>query len=203
MYIFGSSGKQGNGLNIAGSEYVIPVVFNINGCGFVGLDTGMIYGNYVQGVTINQSNFTHVQTGISVPSGEIKLDQLAVKNSQIEAAYAGINLASGVPSTIVMGTLFIVDNGANGIVLDGCANCQFVGNSFASGGDSPSDGVAIIGSVSPSTLTGNTFTGMSNGIFIGASGAGANIQSNAYSGNTTDVGSLAPASANIIGGGSK
>ncbi|MBH9645037.1 hypothetical protein [Burkholderia vietnamiensis] len=189
-YFFGSSTKLGTGVNLFGTASAIPVVFNFHSSAFVDMQTGIVYGTYVQGVTVSQSNFTHVQNGIVSNASESGLDQLTVSNSQFEASSNGILESTGIAGTIISNNLFIVDDGANGVNLSGCANCQIVGNAFASGGGTPNDGISITGAALPTVVTGNTFQSMTNGVFMNASGHGVTVIGNGYKSNSTNVGNL-------------
>jgi hypothetical protein len=206
-YIMGASSGAGYGVNLNGTSSLPSVVYNFFGGSYTTLADGIVYGPYVQGLQVTSTNFTNDAIGIDVPAGEIGLDELSVTNSQFSTLTAGvgINVASGVAATIISNSLFIVhdDSSANGIIVAGCAYCQFTGNSFASSSASvrANTGLSFTGTETPTVVTGNSFNGFTDGIFISTLGTGVNVQSNAYNSNGTNVGNLG--SGNTIGGGSQ
>ena len=74
----------GIGVNMVGRPGVgqqYALVFNYDDCNFMGLETGIYYNQYTQGVSVSNTNFGGVD-GIYVPSGIQGPDQLLVNNCQ-------------------------------------------------------------------------------------------------------------------------
>lgn len=200
-----STYTHGNGVNIFGASLVIPVAFNFIGNNFLGLNQAIIYGNYAQGFTIHQCNFTYGVQGIIAPNGESGLDQLVVSDSQFGYLTGNaIVTASGVPNTQLIGNLFIEPNNANAINLQIAGLFSILGNTFAAVSGSPSGNAAIsIGTTVnswPGVISGNVFKDQAAySIQLQAASNHVNVQSNVY------VTSPAPSNAgtsNTIGGGS-
>jgi hypothetical protein len=111
---FDSYGGQssGNGIVLSGgNRYTAPVVFNFSGCNFQWLANGILIESYVQGVNVDQSNFTGNAAGIGVPGGETGLDQLTVTGSQFNNVN-GILVLSPLPGLTSTNNLFLgMDSG--------------------------------------------------------------------------------------------
>ncbi len=196
--------SRGQGLVIAGTAGTPPVVFNVSGASFDYLQAGIVYGNYVQGLTVAQSNFTGDTYGIFVPPNRQNLDQLAVSDSQFNCALAGVYVGSYLSNTLFTANLFIVPNTGIGIALPAAYLYSAVGNAFNDG--SPTNtrmrpiGIEVGASSGGGTITGNLFNSMTTAILLDAQSTGANVQSNDYSGNTTAV--KDEGHGNRVGGGS-
>jgi hypothetical protein len=200
-----STSAHGSGVNVFGASLVIPVVFNFIACNFLGLNQGVIYGNFAQGFAFSQCNFTFGVNGIIAPNGLTGLDQLVVANSQFGYLTGnGIVTASGVPNTQILGCLFIEPDNSNGINLQIAGLFSIIGNTFAAVSASPSGNAAIsIGTTVnswPGVISGNVFKDQAAfSIQLLAASNHVNVQSNVY------VTSPAPSNAgvsNTIGGGS-
>lgn len=195
----------GTGLVVTGSASLPPVVFNVTGCTLNNLSTGFYYGNYVQGVTIAQSNFTYVTNSILVPSSQTNLDQLTVVGNQFGMppnASAGVSINTWVPFTMISNNLFFINGTDSGVV--GISGLMTItGNSFHGDGAGSANGVVITStnSTNASVVTGNAFNSLASGIFLQAASKSMNVQSNAYSSNTTNV--TNSGTGNTIGGGSQ
>lgn len=204
---FGSNADAGIGVLLSSISGAYPgAVYNFQSCFFNFINYGIDYGNYVQGVTVNQCNFTGAQQGIVALAGLSALDQLVVTNSQFECSINGILTATIIPNTQIMGCLFIVGLAANGtgINLQTGGAFSIVGNCFNPlGTPTSATGVSVgaTGSSLPGVITGNVFYGMSNaGIVLGASSNHVNVQSNVYVSNGTNISNSG--ASNTLGGGS-
>ncbi len=197
----GTSSFEGCGVYLKGSSAVIPVVFNFTGCTFNYCSKGIIYGNYVEGVTVSQCNFL-ATCGISAPANLLNLDQLAVIGSQFNCTSAGIVLNTCVPNTLIQNNLFIIPASAVGIQLNSSGLFSIVGNAFNQGNNpSANNGIVVAGSVFPGIITGNAIEGMlGSGIWLKSTSNNVNVQSNVYSGNKTNV--TNSGTSNKVGGGS-
>ena len=184
----GASGysTHGTGINIAATS--IATVFNISSSWFNFLNIGVVYGNKIQGLTVNQSNFTGGNIGIDVPVSETAITQLAVSNSQFNVASFGIADASGVTGSVFVNNDFIIPEatGGVGMSLIGSVTDSITGNTF---GCFPSNaagvGVALAGSLY--TLTGNAFVGCNTGLDIKPAGTVVGVVGNLFEGNATGI----------------
>jgi hypothetical protein len=202
---WGSGTRDGEGIIAQGTVTTPPVVFNIIGCTFDTLNVGFNYGNYVQGVTINQSNFTGCGTGIFCASSLAGLDELIVSNSQFECYTNAISINTLLENCLFIGNLFLVGivNNGSGIDLGVSGQFSIIGNSFNPQSVSTTGNVGIVingyGGL-PGVITGNVIEGMNVGIALLSGAQYVNVQSNAYARNTTNVSNAG--SNNTIGGGS-
>lgn len=197
------SPPQGIGVQVAGTALLPPVVFNLTDCTLNNLQFGFVYGNYVQGVTISQSNFTFDTTGVFVPGSLTGLDQLVITASQFgmpSSASTGVSLNSWVPFTMISNNLFFV-NGTDSGVFGMSGLLTVTGNTFHGNG-AAANGVVInsTNAGNASIIAGNVFNGLGSGVFLQAGSSLVNVQSNAYSSNTANV--TNSGTGNTIGGGS-
>jgi hypothetical protein len=191
------------GVILNGTATALGVVYNFQGCTFNYLGVGIYYAAYVQGVTVNQSNFSGDTDGIVVPSGQAGLDQLNVTNSQFNTYNNGILTESNVGAIMIANNFFLVHNSSNGITLTNYGLFSIVGNTFnpAVGSPSATQGIVIDSWASSSgVITGNGIQQMTNAINLGGASKSVNVQSNAYYLNSTNV--VNSGAGNTIGGGS-
>ena len=209
---YGPSGTppvNGIGLYIVGSSSVVPVQFNIYGGVFNNLSAGIIYGDYVQGITVTASNFVYCNNGILVPSGlHANLYQLSVVNSQFGSYASDISILTWVPYTTIIGNVFNVSNNAAGVFMAQSYDFIISGNVFITTQASPTNVQAV--SITASNgigglITNNTFNNFKNSggyaVLLGASTSGINVQSNFYVNNATNVSNSG--TGNTVGGGSQ
>lgn len=194
----------GVGLVVTGSASLPPVVFNLTSCTLNNLSIGFYYGNYVQGVTIAQSNFTYVTNSILVPASQTNLDQLTIIGNQFGMppnASAGVSINTWVPFTMISNNLFFI-NGTDSGVIGISGLMSITGNTFHGDGAGSANGVVIssTNSTNASVITGNAFNSLASGVFLQAASKSVNVQSNAYSSNTTNVSNSG--TGNTISGGS-
>jgi hypothetical protein len=207
--IFGPSAVGGSGVSLNGASAAATTVFNFHSCVFNYLTTGISYGTYVQGVTVNQSNFTGGAIGINVAASESGLDQLAVTGSQFENTSVGISASSYVPDSLIENNLFIVPAGAIAVQLSTSGLFSMVGNSIHGLSTSSTNGFVIANSQFGGAITGNSIYNVGTGIYLQSTSNGVNVQSNVYHGNSANVvnsgGAVCPATAsgNCLGGGSE
>lgn len=194
------------GVLLTGSSTALGVVYNFSGCTFNFIGIGIQYAQWIQGVTVSQSNFTGGTQGIVVPASQPGLDELLVWGNQFNVTGNGVLDETGIESTQIFGNIFLVPNGANGVQLFAAGNSIIQGNTFEPANPSPSanNGLVISGTVNnwPVIVTGNSFLQMAgDGIQLGSGSRNVNVQSNVYSGNGTNV--LNAGTGNTIGGGSQ
>jgi len=120
--------------NSAASPYMSGIVYNFVSCGFYGCGYGISYGSYVQGVTVNQCNFTNGSVGILVSSGVSgSLSQLTVSNCQFGVAATALDITGAINEVIVCNNLIIQQSGAVAINFTAASSFNtFTGNVFPS-----------------------------------------------------------------------
>lgn len=187
--IFGNGGV-GNGINLFGSNTAIPVVFNLSNCTINATNVGLAYGNNVQGVTVNQSNFTGNQYGIYAPAGESGLDQLSVTGSQFNNFSGNINLNTEIQNTNITNNLFLVQPNTFSIYMPKTAMFAIIGNTFeqATGTITGTNGITTFGwQYGGGIITGNGFYNLVTGVWIQAGSQNVNVQGNVYYGTSNHV----------------
>ena len=202
--LVGNLTAAGLGIVIHGSATIIPVEFNLNGCSFYGLSQGFQYGNYVQGVTVNQCNFTNCTYGINIPASLTNLAQLTVTGSQFNCSANGIQILTNPgPGILILGNLFLVPDNAIAIAYSQAGLYSIIGNSFFPGTTSAilTTGIDIVSTSAVGVISGNTFYKMTSiAIALNTGTTSVNIQSNAYQLNGTNI--VNNGSGNTLGGGS-
>lgn len=180
------------------------IYHNIYGGIFNGLSTGVEYGSYAQGLTINQCNMQNTTTGVYTPPGATGLlSQLQVANSQLACFGNNIFINTNIGNIMVVNNDIFSHGGNSGVFIVSPEGYSITGNNIAADGTSNCIGVAIGAPYVPGqqgTVVGNVFTGLNVGVLLQAGSSGNNIQSNVYPGCNTQVSNLG--SGNTIGGGS-
>jgi hypothetical protein len=180
-----------------------PIVFNFQGCQFNELSQGIYYGQNVQGVTVNQSNFTNDSNGIWVPSGITGTDQLSVSGSQFNTFSEGIGMNSAVIQTSIVNNLFLIEANSTGIYFNSYSQSLVVGNNFGCQSTTGTNAVTFVTRSALSALvTGNTFVQCATGINLTSTSTNVNVQSNSYNSNTNNVVNSC-SSGCTVGGGSQ
>lgn len=184
-----ATATHGTGLNLTGNT-IGSIVYNIQASTFDYLAVGIEYGTHIQGVTINQSNFTNGGTAIHIASGfsGLVIDQLAITNCQF--AISGYVLES----LSELGNINISNNlmgqfGASAI-YGNMQNVAITGNTFI--GVSTTDGKKVIditgaGSQPTGIISGNNFVSSETAIFLDTTTNSWTIGPNEYSNIGTQV----------------
>lgn len=191
----------GTGVSIQGTAAVVPVVFNFLGSTFNGLNIGIVYGTYAQGVSINQCNFTGGSYGV-VTQGTL-LDQFNCYGSQFNVGTVGIQQTNYAPQSMISNNLFIVPNAGTGISFTASLEFNIIGNNFISMTPTTNNGIVVAGTVAApgGLITGNTFVGFTgSAIFLQSTSNHINVQSNIYASNAANV--TNSGTSNTVGGGS-
>ena len=179
----------GSGISLSGNASASPffsIVHNISKSGFFECADGVVYGTYLQGVTVSQCNFTNGITGISIPTGT-GAAQLAVVASQFNCTGNQIDAIAPIAQLLISSSLFYVPANSAGIAItsNGLLS-SIVGNSFSGSSAAASYGIDVTGPYTNSVIIGNTFYLLTVGInLIGASSF--NVQANVYDGCGTNV----------------
>jgi hypothetical protein len=159
-------GTGGTGIHLTGNPSVSPnyeIVINVQQSGFYNNGIGISYDSYVQGLAVDNCNFTNGVVGIHAPSTATGvLAQLSVCNSQFNCTADTIRLEVALNPVNISNTVFFCTSGAAGINLGGSLNVSITGCSFVpvTGGA----GTGIIGTASFVAITGNTFDDLSVGV---------------------------------------
>jgi hypothetical protein len=207
VYVSGGSSFSGTAVQLGSTNPPNGIVYNFNACTFNFVGYGIVYGNNIQGVTVNASNFD-TNIGIYVPSGESGLDQLAVVNSQFGIGVAsgiGISVNSFLPNVQLSNNLFIIPGTGTGVSLSNTGLFSIVGNSFNQGsGVTAINGISVANTngTNPGIITGNIFFGMVGGsaVALFSTANHVNVQSNVYLGNGTNVSNGCSATCTVGGG---
>ena len=160
----GGSGYStvGAGVYLLGSttHAFYGVVYNFLGCLFNYLGNGVIYGDYIQGVTLNQCNFTGGGNGVTSLAGEAGLlDQMSMTGCQVNVASGGVNLVTETSAVTLTSNLFIIPPGGYAISMNSNA-FSIVGNAFTGEDSASSIGVSITYGTA-GTIDGNSFSNLS------------------------------------------
>jgi hypothetical protein len=185
--IFGSSAAQGNGIALLGlpASSTYAVQFNVAKSTFESLNAGIIYGSFVQGLTVDQTNFTACNNGIISPAAQGGvLAQLAVTNSQFapNAGGNGIATLTAIVETQIANCLFIVlGANANGINLAANNHFTITGNEITAGNVSGTTGIIVGPSLTGGygTISGNDIFGFGTGMSFSSGSKNVSCRGNA------------------------
>jgi hypothetical protein len=182
------------------------VQYNVAKSTFESLNQGITYGSFVQGVTVDQCNFTGSNQGIiSLSSQTGTLAQLAVTNSQfgITANSAGLVTLTPIVETQIANNLFIaLGSNATAINLSQNAHFTITGNEITSSTVTGTGGILIgtSGGGSRGNITGNDIFGFGTGISLQSGAININVQSNTLTGNTTSINNASASTGMFIAG---
>lgn len=195
----------GNGVVLQGTALLPPVIFNFIGCNFQYLNNSIYYGDYVQGVTVTNSNFNGVLYGIVSSATTNDKSELIVSCSQFNMRGAAVFCQSLIPVMTFANNFVFINFSSIGVAQTVAGLFTITGNCFTAGVSMTSStvGVQITATSSswPGVITGNCFLNiMGTAVVLGASSTGVNLQSNAYHGNGSNLNNTG--SGNTIGGGS-
>ncbi|WP_155640647.1 beta strand repeat-containing protein [Burkholderia pseudomultivorans] len=198
----------GTGVNIIGTANAQGVQYQFVGNIIQYVGTGLVYSNYVQGVTIAQTNFTGDNFGVFVNTPAQGQDQLTITGSQFNCANIGIYDKVGIAGLSIYGNYIIVPyttgSTATGIQLASVFGAAITSNVIQRIGSSNTNTNGIIvqgaGSIS-GVITGNVLANLFTGIWLTSASSNINVQSNAYTGNTNSN-VLNQGTGNTVGGGS-
>lgn len=171
------------------SPEVISVIMNFTGCDFLFLAECVTYGDYIQGMTLSQTNMTSCSVGIHQPAGAgvtVIGAQLALNNCQFGTSVSAIFLEGAIGDVLINGTLFYA-NQANNVCLlfaVGSAVVRFaiIGNEMEGNGSAGSQGIVLNGADSQGTIQGNAMFGLITGISSNSAVSAVAITGNEISG---------------------
>lgn len=194
---WGSGTNQGIGISVASTASPgYGVIYNITNSYFYVLNEGILYGDYIQGMTVQGCNFTVGNNGIvSIPNPAGVLAELSVVNSQFGLTAtnsAGINLLGPVETSNINNNYFLIPP-TNGIGVSGAkwggggiTNNFFGVQTTARGGQTA---IFIENSIagSPTTITGNQFLDQTTAVDLLNTSNDVTVGINAYDGNSNKV----------------
>jgi hypothetical protein len=209
MNIFGSA----TGISLVGNPNLAPgaqFLYNVINSNFWYTGVGLLYGGYIQGVTVNQCNFTNGTVGIQTvaypgPGGAPALysgQQLAVSNSQFNTSQSLISTPQQIDYVMLSSNLFIVPPNYPGINMPNAFYFSIVGNSFT--GNNVANTFAIeIGNTfgQPGIISGNVFSGVDVGVYLLSNSSKVSLQGNVYAVNPGKYPYVNGGTGNTIGGG--
>lgn len=187
--------SNGVGLSILGASASSEAVqINIVASNFSYIGTGILYGSYVQGVTVVSSNFTGNDLGIHIPTPLASQSGLSVTMSQFNCLQWGIFDQVGVAGFFVDGNYFEFPyNGGSsviGVEVDKVYGHIISNNFFERIGATATGliGVAIVGSSTVAgNISGNVLFALDTGIWLQAASTSMVVQDNTYSSNGTNL----------------
>lgn len=188
---YGTAAGLGDGIHLEGDTgtSTYGVLYNIDKCFFNYTGTGINYGSYVQGVTVNACNFNGQAStaGIQAPAGMTGvLAQLAVSNCQFDTGAIAIYAGTAINNCLIVNNALTVSkNNGVGIYLQASFGFQITGNYISTYGSPTAVTGVIIGPPGFGTITGNAFANMSVGYNLNASTANVSGIGNAFNTVTT------------------
>lgn len=184
----GQSGL-GTGVNIGSIGTVSGVIYNIHSLTHSYGAAGVSIGDFVQGVTINQGNFTAVERGVYVLPGSTygHNDELIISNSQFAAHTAGIDTESPMRHVNVFGNYFIVGASAIGGIFNNYAMTSVYNNQLINVGGSGNGFIFATYSNDASQVVGNQTQFFTTGIWLQAASAHTSAYANIGTSNTNDI----------------
>jgi hypothetical protein len=195
-----SYATAGVGVSISGSSTTIPTVFNFENCTFNLLEYGLEYGAYIQGVALDNCNFTGCAWGIYATGAG--LDQLVVTNSQFNVSTNCIGIAS-LLNLQAVNNLFYVPAAGNGIALDAEAGQTVItGNAFYGLGTKAGTGIAIADATSGTVISDNVIGNLNVGVELSNGSTYVSLFDNVYLNNNYNYqnnNSPLPGTGNLIG----
>jgi hypothetical protein len=183
----GTNTQSGGGTGIflngsGGSPTPYSVLFNISKSGFFGLGTGLMIGNYVQGISLSQNNFTGGTTGIWAIPGTSGVDEVAISGgNQFNTFGNDIEFQGGVAHLIMSGNLLFVQPGNSGVFIQSSGGQQhtITNNVFFGVSPTGATGIYVGGLNMNAVVSGNVFNNLDTGVnLIGTQGW--NVQGNSY-----------------------
>jgi hypothetical protein len=161
--------NSGVGMIFGANSATPGTTFNLQDIEMDLLDQGIQIQDNIQGVTINQSNFTGLNTGVNVLAGLAygDNDQLTISNSQFNASSNGVLVQSPYRAVTIHDNRFVVPGAVDGILLQNYAMTDVHDNQFTNVGGGGGNGI-VFGTYSHdvSTVANNTTQFFTTGIFL-------------------------------------
>lgn len=198
---------NGTGVSLFGSiaHNEISVAYNFVNCSFNCCGTGILYGPFVQGVSVANTNFTDNNLGIWAPPSEGgAIGQLLVVSSQFgldTPSACAIKMETPIEAVSLCGNLFI-NGSTSGVAIQATAyaRVQIVGNEFIAPG--AGTGIAVGGTLLDTApgfvIANNTFDNFTTGITVAAGAKGLIISENPFRNVVTAIVNSSTDTSNII-----
>lgn len=194
-----SFASSGNGIVLQGNS-VGSIVYNVNACILDFLQNALVYGNYIQGVTVSNTNMTNCVTGIVVFGGQVGLDQLTVTGCQFDTTTYNI-LSQSLLGNVQIANNLLGFRNATGFAIYGMfTNIAITGNSINGQGSSNGGNGIVITSGTTGVVSGNAFANLVTGVWLQQLTSHFNVQSNCYNAVTNPA--ISSGINNQLGGGS-
>lgn len=185
----GDNGQHAEGVSLSGlyptcggiSANCYGELYNFVSCNSINENIWINYGEYVQGVSISNSNAVNLYPGgyaVYVPNSTGD-DELEVTASQFGQAIINVGSLSSFMST---GSLYIVAANSEGILVAG-TSFALTGNTFAGNSPTNNQGIYCASGGVYGTIVGNTFNNLANGSYLASGCNNNNVQANSYTSN--------------------
>ena len=197
--VFGASTPNGTGIALIGlpGSSTYGVQYNIAKSTLGNLTTGVSYGSFIQGVTIDQTNFTSDTNGISIPAAQSGvLAQLAITNSQFNVSGTGIVFSTTITEPLITNNLFIQRANSTAINIGVATDYTITGNAITASSVTGTNGIITNGAIG--TISGNVIAGFATGLTMQSSTTITVVSNNSFSANTVAISSAAGAVSNGI-----
>ena len=173
---------------LSSNSNIVPVQFNVVGSQFNYNNYGIKIGNYVQGLSVNTTNFVGNSYGIYLPSGNTANDQLSVVGSQFNSSSGDIYLASPIDGVAITASDFYLASGGAAAIEMGGYQYAITGNAFIQFPGTAGNGVIIDAySLDRGTITSNTFNGFLTGVVLNANSSRATVMGNTFNQTTQNI----------------
>ena len=196
---FAPNSNLGTGISIQGQteKKAFAIQFQFANCIFQNGAVGILYGPYIQGVQISNSQFTNMDTAIVVASEGAA--QLFVSNSQIDTQKAGVVINSPIAQFGYSNNLQYIHPGQIGIGINAYATGNINNSDFSGpGAGSGSIGIFSADGLSPAiSISGNRIAGFDTGIYLGKQSQGFLVYNNTFVGT-----GLSPNKSDVVNAGS-
>ena len=195
---FTGGGTSGIGIDFKGlpgsADYAI--YYNISKSQFLAMNLAVIYDTYSQGLTISQTNFQNLQTGVYVPPGTVGLAQLNILGGNQFATYAdAVHVEGAVADITIIGNDLYAPTGFSAINLLQSAGFAIVGNTITGQDATTTIGIAAANTLNgvAGTISGNKLHALGTGVVLTSTANHVTMSGNGYSANLvngTNAGSL-------------
>lgn len=186
---FGTGITSGKCYSINGTSSEEAIVINFNGVATFNCDTGVFYGNFVEGVYLTNFQSTGCNTGV-ITTGTNQ-DSLVITGSQFEDNTVAININNvNFNNFQLSNSVIIVPPNSTGILLQGLGG-QIVGNAIGGVSTTGTTGILDIGVPSNGSgqqVSNNNFGNLGTAMKVnnGVTAAYLYATNNQTIGNTTD-----------------
>lgn len=185
------SGASGNGIGIAltTAGSVSGVIYNLHHVTDSYGSVGLQIGDFIQGITVQESNFTAVERGIYALPGSAygHNDQLLISHNQFESHTAGIDIESPFRHTNVDHNYFIVPTSASGAIFNNYAETSVDTNQLINVGGSGNGIVFSTWSNDASVVKNNTTEFFVTGVWLQSTSQHTEAMGNIGTSNTNDL----------------